>query len=64
MSTKDSTIVMAEQFVEQVEVGCYWCGGTGAVDFVMDDPEEEMPWHECEQCDGLGTVIVTLGDEE
>ena len=55
---------MAEHFVEQVEVGCYWCGGTGAVDFVMDDPEEEMPWHECEQCDGVGTVIVTLGDED
>lgn len=40
------------------EVDCYYCEGTGR------DPEEEMPWHECELCDGVGTVIVTRGDEE
>ena len=50
-------MILAEEFVEQVEVGCYWCGGTG------EDPEEEMPWHDCEECNGVGTVIVNRGDE-
>jgi DnaJ-class molecular chaperone len=40
------------------EVECYWCEGTG------QDPEEEMPWHECEQCGGVGTIMVTREEEE
>jgi|DEB0MinimDraft_3_1074331.scaffolds.fasta_scaffold48012_3 DnaJ-class molecular chaperone len=39
------------------EVECYWCEGTG------QDPEEEMPWHECEECGGVGTIFVTREDE-